>query len=82
MNKKKILPIVFLVVLALAALLIKRFENNAPKEQKRTRTSQSRNSNTKDNPRFDRSVAKFYFTKHAKCRMKCRQITQQEVKEI
>ena len=31
---------------------------------------------------LDRNATNLYFTKHAKCRMKCRHITQQEVKDI
>ena len=31
---------------------------------------------------LDRNATTLYFTKHAKCRMKCRHITQQEVKDI
>ena len=31
---------------------------------------------------LDRNATKLFFTKHAKCRMKCRKITQQEVKDI
>jgi Domain of unknown function (DUF4258) len=31
---------------------------------------------------LDRKATDLYFTKHAKCRMKCRHITQQEVKDI
>ena len=31
---------------------------------------------------LDRNASELYFTKHARCRMKCRHITQAEVKEI
>ena len=31
---------------------------------------------------LDRNAKKLFFTKHAKCRMNCRHITQREVKEI
>lgn len=31
---------------------------------------------------FDRHPAELFFSKHARCRMRCRQITQEEVKEI
>ena len=32
--------------------------------------------------KLDRSISHFIYTKHAKCRMDCRQIDEQEVKEI
>lgn len=32
--------------------------------------------------KLDRNTTDLYFTKHARCRMKCRQISQQEVKDI
>ncbi|HEX8333541.1 MAG TPA: DUF4258 domain-containing protein, partial [Segetibacter sp.] len=77
----KILPVTLLVLLAVAALLIKRFKTSSPEKREKIPTSERRSTTNKE-VRFDRSVAKFYFTKHARCRMKCRQITQQEVKEI
>jgi hypothetical protein len=88
MNMKKILPVAFLILLAVIALLLKRCNAGLPTKQEKSKTQQQRklpqqkNSNTDRRVKFDRSVAKFYFTKHARCRMKCRQITQQEVKEI
>ncbi|MDQ6815640.1 MAG: DUF4258 domain-containing protein, partial [Bacteroidota bacterium] len=32
--------------------------------------------------KFDRTTTNLFFTKHARCRMQCRHITQQEVKDI
>ena len=78
MNMKKILPIILLIVLAIIALLIKRC-NNAPVVKRENTTSRP---TTGREVRFDRTIAKFFFTKHARCRMKCREITQKEVKEI
>jgi hypothetical protein len=81
MNPKKLLPVAFLIVLVIAALFIKRSKNVLPEKAERTSSSERRNTGNKE-VRFNRSVAKFYFTKHARCRMSCRHITQQEVKEI
>jgi hypothetical protein len=35
-----------------------------------------------DNPEFNRTLAPLVITKHARCRMDCRQISEAEVKEI
>ncbi len=56
------------------------------KEKRRTadvRNNDERTDNQKSNPEIFRDPsAEYYFTKHARCRMKCRHITQEEVKEI
>ena len=69
---KKALPYILLIVLLLAAVLIRRCNNPANKTD---------NGNT-DLDVFRDPSADYYFTKHARCRMKCRHITQEEVKEI
>jgi len=78
MNMKKIFPVILLIVLALAAILIRRCNEGSTLANNKTSTQSSGIRQVK----FDRNVSKFYFTKHARCRMKCRQITQREVKEI
>src|SRR4028119_1109068 len=49
-----------------------------------TRRNQPAENKTTGNRKvgLDRKATDLYFTKHAKCRMKCRHITQQEVKDI
>jgi hypothetical protein len=81
MNMKKVLPVAFLILLAVAALLIKRCNSNPPSKPERTATSTTKNQDD-GRVKFDRNVSKFFFTKHARCRMKCRQITQREIKDI
>lgn len=87
---KKKLPILLLVLMAIAAIAIKRCNANKAKLPVPT-TTQSRPKPTAtptatvqkdDNLKLNRNATEFYFTKHARCRMKCRQITQQEIKEI
>lgn len=82
---KKILPYLFLLVLAITALVI-RFQCNVQQltDNERTKdpgTNQT-DKRTGDLDQFRDPAADFYFTKHARCRMKCRHITQEEVKEI
>ncbi len=87
MNTKKALPIIFLVVLVIIALAIKRCEQPVNQSTKQTRREErsspvSKQDNNGRVVPFDRRTSKLFFTKHAKCRMKCRQISQQEVKDI
>jgi hypothetical protein len=88
MNLKKLLPIVFIVLLAIITISIKRC--NPSTTLKNSNVSSTRNSGnfspvevpSNTNQRFNRKVSEIYFTKHAKCRMACRHISQQEVREI
>ena len=89
MNMKKILPIVLLVLMAIAAIALKRCNSNDTKLPVPTITKTKSKPTTSgaaipkdDNLQLDRNTTEFYFTKHARCRMKCRQITQQEIKDI
>lgn len=85
MNYKKLLPFIFIVILAILAIGIRRCNNNAPtstnKRPTQTRTTgEVRTPSQRKN--FDRNVTELFFTKHAKCRMQCRHISQQEVRDI
>ena len=77
---KKVLPIVLFIIMAIVAIGLKRCNNNTatrtapPKEQRGSTQASSRG--------LDRDPEKYYFTKHARCRMDCRHITQREVKAI
>lgn len=82
---KKLLPVIFLVVLAVAALAIKHCNTEPVVKQTNTKSptaSPATKTGVDRDTKFSRNVTKFFFTKHARCRMKCRQITQREVKEI
>lgn len=88
MNMKKIAPVLLLIVMAVLAISIRRCNNTTEppviKERKSPpiSTPDTRTSAAKEQIKFDRSANNLFFTKHAKCRMKCRNITQQEVKDI
>ncbi len=86
---KKILPIVLLVLMAIAAIALKRCNSHdaklpvpTPRQSNPKPTTNGATVQQDDNLKLDRNAAEFYFTKHARCRMKCRQITQQEIKDI
>jgi len=89
---KKALPYILLLVLLLAAVMIRRcnsFKNTTDNQKEKRRTEDVRNPTEPktDNEKTNLDVFRdpssdYYFTKHARCRMKCRHITQEEVKEI
>jgi hypothetical protein len=94
MNTKKALPFILLIIMAVTAIAIRRCNSVSVETTKASNTktqgvpSRRKSSppiTTKpqiDNSGLNRKTAKLFFTKHARCRMKCRHITQQEVKDI
>jgi hypothetical protein len=88
MKLNKILPVLLLVAMVILTFLIKRCNNsNQPDIRKRQPDRQTQSIPNAKRPAentggLDRTTTKLFFTKHAKCRMKCRHITQKEVKEI
>jgi len=69
---KKALPYIFLAILVIAALFIRRW--NATNKGPATTDNVNRNNG------LDRRVGFLEYTQHAKCRMDCRHITQEEVR--
>jgi hypothetical protein len=84
---KKWFPIILIIVLAAALLIIKQLKN---KNEPAPRPKVTNNNKPKDpasNPTdrdkgFDRRTTLLEYSKHAKCRMQCRKISQAEVEEI
>jgi hypothetical protein len=81
---KKLIPYLLLGVFFLIALYVKlnREEaqpgHNSPVTDEKNSTPDNRNHLDT----FRDADAQYFFTKHARCRMECRHITQKEVKEI
>lgn len=92
MNLKKALPYLFLLLLLVVLVFVrtcKSSSNKTDNEKTKNRTEDVRNNDDQktDNQKNNLDIfrdpsADYYFTKHARCRMKCRHITQEEVKEI
>lgn len=69
--------------MAAVTLVIRRSDNTLhPPAAIEKKTSANETPPTRDRVKFDRSGKNLFFTKHARCRMKCRHITQQEVRDI
>lgn len=86
--KSKAAPYILLAVLLIAAVLITRFRQGSGASgdaKERTTTSRTANKGTATvnrNRGFDRRVSYLEYTKHARCRMECRDITQAEVQDV
>lgn len=83
MKLKKILPVLLLMLMAVITLAIKRCNTaSLPPVSTEEKPSVDTRAGNSEQIKFDRTATNLFFTKHAKCRMKCRHITQQEVKDI
>lgn len=75
MNKKAI-PYIFLAVLAVLVLVIKTCKTPAsPKQRDTVKSNENRRG-------LNRNPDEINYTKHARCRMDCRKISEQEVEDI
>ena len=88
---KKYLPYLLLIAAALAYFLIKKNQRSNQRSKLQTEQVTERitvpvilpqDEKTEEVEGFDRNTAKIIFSKHAKCRMDCRNIDEAEVKEI
>lgn len=81
---KKIIPYLFIFVLFIVALFVKQCREAKNDEGLTTSpTEKTKSSKAIGNlDIFRDESAEYFFTKHARCRMECRHITQYEVKEI
>jgi hypothetical protein len=84
MKMNKSLPFVLLLLLALASLALrncnsKPFNPNKPKEKHRSTHYDQSNVNQKG---LNRNPVHIQYSKHARCRMSCREITELEIVAI
>ena len=89
MNVKKVLPLILLLLTCFETLFLGGCENVAEKDV----NTEARNPRYEERPSshsarektvagLDRTTETLKFSKHARCRMDCRQISEQEVKAI
>jgi hypothetical protein len=81
---KKWIPLLLVVFLALAIVLIRKCQDQKdPSGPDITNHDKGDRSGKVNRDRgFDRRTTYLEYSKHAKCRMKCRQISESEVEEI
>lgn len=79
---KRLVPLIFLVLLAVAVFVVRRCNNdNSVAPKNRSSNGRSYPGEVNRNRGFDRRVSYLQYSNHAKCRMQCRHITEQEVQE-
>ncbi|MBI1344220.1 MAG: DUF4258 domain-containing protein [Terrimonas sp.] len=82
---KKFLPYIILILLFLLLLAVRRCQGDkGPVTDNKKRTTQTTDpsSTVNRNRGFDRRISYIEYSNHARCRMKCRHITQAEVQAI
>jgi hypothetical protein len=80
---KKWVPYLLIIVLGIILFFVKRCQQNNPVKPKTTTDKKKDPASGVDRNRgFDRRVSYLEYSKHAKCRMQCRKISQGEVEEI
>jgi hypothetical protein len=77
---KKGAPFILLMTLALLVFVIRRCQN--VRSEHRTTRTESRAGAENRKRGFDRTLARIEYTEHARCRMKCRKISQEDVEDI
>ncbi len=84
MKTTKILPFFLLIVLTLAALFLKNCKGNAIQNDRTLPYSKKINNKTSvgEGKGLNRHPSIIDYSKHARCRMSCRDITEAEVRDI
>ncbi len=84
---KKAIPYLLLIILFIVALFVRQYRERNTYNEQTSQTEARKDSKHSSDSRnrldvFRNPDAEYFFTKHARCRMECRRITQKEVKEI
>jgi len=82
---KKAAPLILVAILALLLFVIKQCRHEGVINPKAKTTNKNREASASEvdrNRGFDRRIAYLEYSKHAKCRMQCRRISQAEVEGI
>jgi hypothetical protein len=86
MKMNKVLPVLLLILMAVVTIIIRHYSKATISNT--NRRVETRNGNRPNRTRgpetagLDRNPSRLFFTRHARCRMHCRHITHQEVKDI
>jgi hypothetical protein len=78
---KKFAPLIILAVLAVAILIIKQCKHGSSASGDKQESGQAHSGEVNRDRGFDRRVSYLQYSNHAKCRMGCRHVTQEEVEE-
>jgi Domain of unknown function (DUF4258) len=75
-------PVVALVLLLVAWLVVKQCNPNGTDPKPTTRKERTTTNTAEKQQGLNRNPSKINYSKHARCRMDCRRISQAEVKDI
>jgi Domain of unknown function (DUF4258) len=78
---KRFIPIIVLVVLAVVIFVIKQCKGGSSDSKEKQKSDRAQSGGVNRDHGFDRRVSYLQYSNHAKCRMECRHITQEEVEE-
>lgn len=81
MSKKSLIPILIIIILAIAIYVLRNNDKSktvVPKDK----TRKSETTSVNRDRGFDRRTSLLKYSKHAACRMSCREISKNEVEEI
>ena len=81
-NIKKALPLLLLIALALVLFIVKKCKSNSDPSKPKVTDNRDPSANVNRDRGFDRRVSYLKYSNHAKCRMDCRHIAQEEVEDI
>jgi hypothetical protein len=81
---RKAMPYLFIFLLLLILVVVKKCKNNnTPQPEPKTiKDNRDPSSDVNRDRGFDRRESYLEYSNHARCRMECRHITQEEVKQI
>jgi hypothetical protein len=75
-------PVLALILLSVAWVVVKQCNPNGTDPKPTTRKERTNNNTTAKQQGLNRQPSVINYSKHARCRMDCRHITQAEVKDI
>jgi uncharacterized protein DUF4258 len=78
---KKLAPLIVLAVVAVAVLIIRQCKHGSSASGDKQGSGQTQPGEVNRDRGFDRRVSYLQYSNHAKCRMECRHVTQEEVEE-
>jgi hypothetical protein len=74
-------PVILIIILAVLLLVVKQCNNSTSEITNDTKTTTT-TTTSKENKGLNRNPSAINYSKHARCRMECRRITESEVKDI
>jgi hypothetical protein len=75
-------PVIVIIIIGALLLLVKQCQSNQDVETTNKKTTKTTSPTSKESKGLNRNPAAINYSKHARCRMSCRHISESEVKDI